>query len=366
MKTIRVSSLPRIFKCAASLAPVKISINGSNPAAADGTAAHEVLQGLPSSGIQWDKIPAIAAKHGANPDEVRMLSAMGAKLWNQVKDSFLGAMTEVRLEIPITDEFQLVGHADLIAVSSRAIRVGDYKTGRKDSDYHHQLVGYAALALLASEDIDEASATILWVREQEIENWTLDRAAAEAWLKELRWILAGRDTFRPGSHCAYCPRNHECEAANALVRRDIAAITDKSLAARLECDLATMPHEEVIAALHKADLVVKYAERVRAAVKAHIEAHGDIIAPGARLTVVSEERRELDPLAAWPILEQLDFKDEDLARVMKLSISKIEQVLRDRAPKGEKKRAVEHLGELLQASNAVIKTKTSKLQERRS
>jgi hypothetical protein len=365
LSTVRASALPLAFRCPASVRRSAVPVNSSNEAADNGTAAHAVLRSLPGTDrIDWDAIPDVAKEHGADPDETRMLVAQGTKLWNQVRDSFAGAYTEVSLKYELPG-CTLTGHADLLAISQTSMRVGDWKTGRKDADHSHQFKAYATMSLLSSPDIDEATGTGLWVRDQEIENYTLERRTAGLWLERLKdEVIAWDGVYRPGKHCGFCPRNHECEAANAMIRRDVAAIADKSLVARVECELALMDPGEIIATLQKADLVVKFAARVREAIRTHVQTHGDVVADGVRLTTVEESKRELDPLKTFPILtEQLAFQDEDLARVMKLSVSKIEEVIRDRAPKGEKGREAKKLGELLEASGAVTRTTTTKLKE---
>jgi hypothetical protein len=365
---LRASSMPLAFRCPAAIRRGSLLINSSNEAADNGTAAHEVLRTLPRTNkIDWDRIPEIARNYGADPDETRMLCAMGAKLWNEVSDSFADAMTEVDLKIEIVPGVFLTGHADLLAISQTSMRVGDWKTGRKDTDHSHQFKAYASMALLSSTDITEATGTGLWVRDREVENYTLDRLAAAAWVDDVRCeIIEWDNVYRPGRHCGFCPRNYECEAANALVRRDVAAIADVELVSRVECELSSMTGDEIATILHKADLVVRYAARVRDAVKAHIERNGDVVGDGVRLTIVEQSGRELDPLKAWPILEELSFKDDDLARVMKLKISEIEAVIRERAPRGEKASAVLKLGQLLEAAGAVTKTTTKRLTEKRS
>lgn len=369
LSTVRASSLPIAFRCPAAVRQAVVPVNAANDAADNGTAAHDVLRTLPSTGqIDWDGIPAIAQKYGADPDETRMLVAQGVSLWNRVKDSFAGAYTEVSLKYDVSPGFTLTGHADLLAISQTSMRVGDWKTGRKDADHSHQFKAYAVMALLSSPDIDEVTGTGLWVREKEIENYTLDRMGAERWLDELiERVIEWDGVYHPGKQCAFCPRNHECEAANAMIRRDVAVIADKDLIARMECDISLMTHAEIVAVFQKADLVVKFADRVRKAVKAHVEKTGDLVADGVRLSIAKEQRREIDPLKAFPILtEQLGFQDEDMARVMKLSISGIEEVVRERAPKGEKGREAKKLGDLLEASGAVTRNETTKLKETRS
>ncbi len=368
MIRVRASSLPLAFRCPASVRPAAIRLNETNEAADNGTAAHEVLRSLPSTGqIDWESIAEIAARFGADPDETRMLAALGAKLWPAVADSFHGAMTELELRYEVSDSLSLTGHADLLSVSATSIRIGDWKTGRKDRDYSEQLKGYAALALLGAPDIDEATSTILWVRDQEIENYTMRRADLDAWLKRLSSELVEWDgVYRPGAHCAHCPRSHECEAANALIRRDVAIIADREIVARAEAELEQMAPDEIVTVLQKASLVVKYAERVRAAIKAHVERKGEITGAGFTLSIETEERRELDPLAAWPVLEELGFEDDDLARAMDLRISRVEKIVREKAGKGSGAAAVRRLSERLKAAGAVSTKQISKLKERRT
>lgn len=369
LSTVRASALPIAFRCPAAVRRPILPVNAANDAADTGTAAHEVLRSLPSTGrIDWDGIPEIAQRFGADPDETRMLVGQGVNLWNRVRESFNGAYTEVSLKYEVTPGFFLTGHADLLAISQTSMRVGDWKTGRKDADHSHQFKAYAAMALLSSPDINEVTGTGLWVRDKEIENYTLDRAGAKRWLEELRArVIEWDGVYHPGKQCAYCPRNHECEAANAMIRRDVAVVADKALVARVETELRLMDAAEIVAVFQKADLVVKFAERVRKAIKAHIEENGDIVADGVRLSIVEENRREVDPLKAFPVLtEQLDFQDEDLARVMKLSISKIEEVVRERAPKGEKGREAKKLGDLLDKAGAITTDTVTKLKETRS
>lgn len=365
---LRCSALPLAFRCAAAIRPSAIPMNASNDAANDGTAVHEVLRSLPTTDrLDWDAIPEIAKRFNATPGDVRMLAAQGVKLWNQVKESFRGAMTEVDLRYEIVPGVFLTGHADMLAIAQRAMRVADWKSGRKDRDHSQQFKGYAVLSLLASEDIDEVTSTGLWIRDQEIENYTLDRAAAIRWKNDLiERVIEWDGVYRPGSHCAYCPRNHECDAANALVRRDVAAIADKSLVARVESELALMSDSEKVAIFQKADLVVKFAERVRAAVKAYVETNGDIVADGVRLTIATENRRDIDPQKAWPILAAAGFDDTDFAEVMTFGASKIDAVIRHKADKGKGASAVRELDAKLRAAGAIDTRTINKLTEKRS
>jgi len=343
-----------------------VPLNEVNDAATMGTAAHATVRPLAETGrMDWDAIPAFAQRYGVNADELRMLCAMANKLWPHVAASFRGAMTEVELvaELP---GLHLTGHADLLAVSAGSIRIGDWKFGRKDQDHSQQLRGYAALALLYSPETPEATGTILWVRDGEAENYTMDRAGLAAWLDELRSTVVDWDgTYRPGKHCTFCPRSHECPAANALIRRDVAALSDRDLVARVETDLALMPAAEIIEILHKADAVRRYCDRVHEAIKAHVEQHGDVANNGTVLTIETQERRALDPLKAFPVLEAAGFGDEDFARVMDLRISKVESVVAEKAGKGNGAAAKRALAAELRKAGAIELTESKQLKEKR-
>src|SRR5204862_5017368 len=108
------------------------------------------------------------------------------------------------------------------------------------------------------------------------------------------------------------------KAANALVRRDVAAIADQDLVTKMEDEaaLATMAPEQIVDVLAKADMVVKNAERVRSAIRSHVMRSGDIVASGKRLTLQQEERRSLEPLAAFTVLVEHGFEDPEMAEVM--------------------------------------------------
>jgi hypothetical protein len=365
--TLRCSALPLAFRCPASVLPSAVRINESHQAADAGTAVHELVRPLPVLGrIDWDQVVPIAQKYSADSDEVRVLCALAVKLWKSVAETFAGAMTEVELEQEIVPGVKLTGHADLLTVTPKVIRSGDWKGGRKDNDYSHQVKGYLVLSLLEHERVPEGSTTVLWIRDQDIENYRMTRDDAKRWIDLfVARVVEWDGVYRPGSHCAHCPRSHACEAANAMVRRDVVAIADKALVARAESEIELMTPAEIIDLYRKAELVVKYAERARAAIKAHVERHGDVVADGTRLTITTEHRREVDPLEAWPVLEALGLTDDDFARVIEIRLSRLEKLIQERALRGKKAEAVRQLGALLQAAGAITRNETRKLQERR-
>ncbi|HLV64540.1 MAG TPA: DUF2800 domain-containing protein [Polyangiaceae bacterium] len=363
---LRASSLPLAFLCPASARPPKLRIVQSNDAADVGTAVHEALRPLVETGrLDWDAIPGVAARYGADLEETRFLCARANSLWSRVQGSFPDAVTEVPFSERIGD-VELTGTVDIVSLGEEVARAADWKTGHKDSDYKQQALAYCALLLLSDYRLQEASCTLLWVRDQDVETYRLDRAGLGKWKREfLARVVEWNGAFYPGHHCGYCPHSHECEAANALIRRDVAAIADKELVARAECAIELMSPEEIVSVLQKADTVARYAERVRQAIKKHVERHGDIIANGLRLTIDTETRRSIDVLKAWPVLDK-HFSDEDLAECITVSISKAEKVVATRAGRGKGAAAVRALNGELDAAGAVEPKEVKRLVVKRA
>lgn len=363
---LRASGMPLAFTCPASMRP-ELRVDPPNDAAAMGSCGHVALRRLAERGaVDWDSLPELAREYGdLDLEELRALCALGAKLWERVRESFPGSIGEADLKLELEGAV-LTGHMDLVSIAGDVARIGDWKLGRVDRNHEHQMRAYCALVLLTYPSLREATGTILWVRDQEIENYTVSRADAVAWAERVeREVVRWDGTYRPGGHCEHCPRSHECAAANARLRRDVAIIADKDLVSRVENELLAMPPDEVVALVEKARTVEKLAARVCAAVKAHVLEHGDIVAENGRLTIETSEPRKLDPLKAWPVLEDVGFADEDFAAVVKISVSKAEKVIATKAGRGKGAAAVRAFGDALAKAGAVSTETIEKLVQKR-
>jgi len=367
ISTLRASAAPLAFLCGASVRP-ELPINELSEAADIGTAAHEALRPLAEAGrLDWDTIPTIAKAHGVPEDDVRILCAQANKLWPQLAPVFKDALTEVALSYELRPGFMLTGHADLLSITGTVARGGDWKTGRKDASHEHQLKAYCALVLLENPDLTEVTFTAIWVRDGEIENYTMGREEMKRWVAALLAAIADWDgVYRTGKHCDHCPRSHECPAANAQVRRDVAAIADRDLLGHVECEIELMSAAEIVDILQKADTVASYAGRVREAIKKHVIANGDVTANGVRLTITTEKRRELDTLAAWPVLESIGFTDQDFAAVVDLKPSRVEKQVATKAVRGKGAAAVRAVNAALEQAGAVGEREILKLTQKRA
>jgi hypothetical protein len=264
----------------------------------------------------------------------------------------------------------LTGHVDGISIQGRVARILDHKTGRKDSDYRQQALGYCALALLENADLEESTCTVLWIRDLEVEEHRMTRAELEPWIRTLLQQVVDWDgVWRPGPHCDHCKRMHDCPARNARMRADIAIVTDRNLVGHIEDGetLATWTNEAKIDLVEKARVASKLIERVLDALKADVITNGGEISDGKRrLTIVTEPRRYLDPIKAFPVLAQAGFTDEDMAAVIEMTAAKAENVVAERAPKGKAAAAKRELTKALEAAGAVQVREIQKMIQRRA
>lgn len=363
---IRCSKLPIAFKCPGSVRmPAAVPIDETNDPAYVGTAGHEGLTGLARAGqVDWDGVPALAKKHGVDEKELRVLLALGTQVWKRVRESFPNASAEVELTYDLGN-VELSGHLDLLGTNGVTGYVGDWKLGRLDSSYAEQLRGYMALVLLKHPTLTDAKGYVLWVRDDEAESYAMDHAAKWEWLQRVENEIVQWDgTYRPGSHCQYCPRSHECPAANALARRDMLALMDKDLPGHLEDaetirDLVRKDPDRAVQLLEIARAAEKRAARVAAALKSLVLTDGDVEGTEKRLTIQTSEVRGLEVLPTFGVLEELGFDNETLSQVVTLHISKIEEIVKERAGKGNGARALRELEAKLNEVGA-IKTSTTK------
>lgn len=367
---LRCSSLPLAFKCAGSTRRGAVPVNESHEAADVGTAGHAGLATLVRTGrVDWDAAPELAQKHEVDEQELRVLLALGLQLWDKVRESFPNASAEVPLKHQL-GRVLLTGHPDVMAASGTVLRILDWKLGRLDSNYREQLLGYCALGLLVTSGATSAESGIGWVRDGEYEAHTMDRAGLYLWMQRVEDEIVQWDgTYRPGAHCHYCPRSHECPAANALARRDFAIVADRDLPGRIEDgptlrEMIQREPEKIVALLERADLAAKVADRVRAAIKEEVLRAGDIVGGGKRLTLQRKERRHLNVLQAFPILQE-KLEDPEMAEVIDISLAKAEEIIGKKAGKGNGAAARRALAAELAQAGAIETSTTVSLVVRR-
>lgn len=350
MIAVRVSALPLVFKCGQSQGG-DIRVDETGGGAALGTATHVALQPVVSGGaVDWESLPALATEHGVDVDELRGLVAAGVAAWRD--GGFAPGVPEVALS-GVFGDVLLTGHLDW-AVGAIG---GDWKTGRQDDDYAQQMRGYAALLLDDDASLAFAKMSIVWLRDQQIETYTLRRADLPAWVESLNRAVAD-ETFRTGPHCRYCKRSATCPGAQARQAEAVRAIqtTGPMLIEQMEPDA-------VIDLYEQARTVSAMAARVLETIKMRATTK-PIDGEKRRLVVVEEQRREVDTLKAWPVLQE-HLSTEAMAGALDVRISRAEEAIRAAAPRGQGAKQIREFNAALESSGAVTVKSQSKIREMR-
>lgn len=376
---LRASAMPMAFACPGSIrTPNGPILNENNAAARTGSAAHKCAESLPATGsIEWDRIDAISDEYDTDSNELRYLCRQAQRIWTdgavivngekrRLRDSFQCASTEIAISHTLSIlGLRITGTLDGLVISGNVGRAYDWKFGRLDSDYYHQMMAYASMLLEEFEFLEEVTITILWARDQEIENYTITRTKAREWLERAeREVVMWDGVYRPSEKCVHCPRSYECHAFNALARRNAAVLFDLDVAT-IGDQLQTMEPDRVIELERKAKMLGVVCGKAREAVHDLVKKKGEVVGSKAKLCVYNQPRRELDVIKTWELIESLGLTEKDLVAITKLSVSKLEQLVRDRAEKGSGAKAVRLLGEKLEQVGAVEFVDQLMVKERR-
>jgi len=355
--SIRCSSLPLAFDCPASLRPPTVRVNELSEPANEGNAGHEVMrQVAETDAINLDGIDlvAIAQRFGVDPDDIQAIAWNGLWFWKKIRESFRDAVGEADLEAEIGG-VRLTGHVDLLSVSGDVAHLIDWKFGRVDRDYAEQIRGYAVLVLHRYPQVQRVSMSIGWMRDRELEHYSMTREQLPAWEERFTKELVDWDgVFHPSAGCWACPRSRECPAMVAQVQRDVAAISSEEMAARLTEGLASLPDAEVVALRRKAKQIAKLIDSLDDAIKMRVEHAGGFLADGegAELRFSNSNKREIDPIKAWPVIQQrLD--DAEIAGCLKISASNLDDTIAKKAGRGQGAAAKRALQAALEQAEAI-------------
>jgi hypothetical protein len=367
--SIRASAMPLAFRCPGSIRETTIRINTSNEAARLGSAAHKMAEALPVDGkVDLSIAGQVADEYDCDENELRFLCSRVEKAWLRIRESFPLASTEVGGEVSLEiSGLVLTGTLDLLSVWVDTGRFLDYKFGRLDHQYLHQMMAYAAIVFAKYPKMIELTATIVWVRDLEIETYHITREQSDSWIRRVeREVIAWNGTYHPSEDCIYCQRFQagECPAANALARSNVEAIGGLSIDA-IENQLATMPGQQLIELKRKAKLVRQIAENAEEAIKQMVLKQGEIVGDDAKLVVINEPRRELNSILTYPIVEQLGFDENDWASVIKIGVSKLEDRVKTKAGRGNGAAAIRKLKDQLEQAGAVEIVDRLSVRERR-
>lgn len=339
----RCSQLPTIWVCPESgnPQPGEIVLNLSSDPAECGNVAHRWMAGY-VKGVELDQVQ-LANEHGVDADELRMLCAQGVKAWKELraKAGIDHALGEVEFAGSATlgdSGITIRGTLDYLQPVERRALIVDYKSGRVDSDFTHQMSGYGRLAVEEyGDEIDGVTIIVVWLRSGEWDITHMDVAQIRSWEEEfIRRARNGRGNFNPGSHCEYCPRSAACPGRREMVRATIADLTVKGVP-----EIAWTPETRnemgpAIGEMYgRMKMVEGIAEQFRAAVKADVIEHGPLPIGGGRQLAISEvNKRKLSPTFARPVLAKW-LTPEEIDAETTISASGVEAAAVAKAPKGQ-------------------------------
>jgi hypothetical protein len=309
-------------------------------------------------------VESAAADFRVDPTELGMMAKFGAQAWEKLEEFFPSPVCELQMaeELPGTS-VTLSGTPDLFCSDDQWAVVLDWKGGRRDADYEHQLRGYAALLMLGDDLIETVTATVVWLRDQEVESYTIHRSHLQPWVQTLARNLASTGEFRPGTNCEFCPRSHECPALVAMAKRDAAILGDLAAVESLTTSVNQMTPARMAELLGKARMVSRFTDTFVSTVRARVSAAGGELDCGDKtLRIVESERREIDTAKAWDVL-QGHLPDGALAECLDVRMSAVEKAVAAAAPPRQGAAAKRALAAELESAGAVSTTIVRSLKE---
>ena len=362
MIKLRCSSLPLLFACRPAI-DGDLQIGDRNEAADLGSAAHEAIEAIVNGGAP--DLDAISKRWTCNRDELGRLTWYARKAWETLAPSFPDDEEHARLaedHIRCTGSgWELTGHIDMHTIcSDGTARVVDWKTGRVDRDYYHQLAGYAACLFGSDEHLTEVTASVVWIREQEIETYVITRPIIDQWLARLALQLT-RTQYSTGRHCEHCPRSHSCPAVKAKAREGIEIFGGSG------ASLEGMPSGRVVDLYRFAKLAIKAGESMIGSIRLHVIQNGQQDAgDGSALRIVEENGgRDINVAKAWDIIQARLTDADAMASVLKVSATALDDAVAKAAGRGAGAAAKRALADELAAAGAVTMKTIQKLKETR-
>src|SRR3990167_8363336 len=359
---LRCSALPLAFKCGGSLRPAEgeVLIDPIEEGGQLGSAVHEALAHLVSTNTLLDVRP-LALKYEADPDEVGRLTYYGNLAWQQLRHAFPDPMVEQ--EVTVEGEQPISGHIDVLSFTPEIAALVDWKSGYRQTDFYNQLMGYAHLLFRVS-GVQTVRCSIVWLREQTIETFTVSRAEITSWAESLDQQVVNWDgVYHPGDHCTYCRRFSSCPARIAMARAAIEEVGGPQLTDLLDVQ-DIQRHLPAVATLYRTGKIAvakQVLKKIDEMIRAHIEAVGPIpLSDTVELALVEEPRDQIDPLKAWPIITKY-LTDVEFAPAVKIGKTALLDAIALKAPRGKKAGAKTQLMEELKAAWAVSQTPIYKL-----
>lgn len=378
--TERVSSLPLYWNCPESGrtkeedgTPV-VRVKAGNEIADGGSAVHDYA----AAWVMGDELSTVtlAKKYNVEQSDVEALCGAVRKQWANIKQYF-NDCTETHAERPLRFELQdrthrliIHGTSDYIGIEPKALAVLDWKSGYLDTDHFHQLMGYAygAMENWGTEETEFVVMLTVMLRTGEVDIVRVTVEEMAAWHDTMLTRTAnGLGTFKPGTHCANCPRAATCPGKMAYDESMTTALAtiDGSVPAADQWTTKEI-HQSLGPAVCDALRQIKYwtehMEAIKKFVKAKVVEFGPLCDGGGRAYKISEvNRRSLDTRLAKTVLQK--HLGDRIPEAVKFHLPTAEKIVMEGAEAGQKKKAKEKLLADLEAVEAIKVSQSLSLRE---
>lgn len=359
--TVRASSVPRLLECNQA-AFAKVPIDVPNEMARIGSAAHEAGAAYITNGQVLDTRE-LALRHNIDDnDELEYLIGSIRHAWEaELSKRFPDIVVEDRLEVTLheDDDLRVVlsGSPDGISHGATSVGVLDWKSGRLRENFYFQVEAYALLCSEVS-GMTKATATVVWLRDRQWENFTFNESQLQ-WLKKaiVSAVTAPQKTYRVGEHCVYCPRFAECPARRNMVAQSMMDIHNAN-------SQPTIAVKDVGTTLAAGKCVKKAVDEYRDLLMHQIKHLGASIPVGEGRELVAQpvSRRVINARKAWPILKK-ELTDDQLAEITSLGVGKVQKAIQANATSGSKKERSEAIMAALDTAGALKSVEHEQLRE---
>jgi hypothetical protein len=354
---IRCSALPRILQCPGSITPPETTLVVDRGVAQLGRAAHEALALLVKKSPV--DLTAIAKKYEVPEKQLAPLYHIGRHSWAEYEEDVAVAACEQRMSREILPGVILAGSADIIlrVISAKrpTLLVWDWKSGAI-SDHRDQVIGYGWLVI---EDwpAEHMKAGICWLRDQIVEIEDIDIAEINRLPERIQEALNHPNHFSPNfDACKYCPRQHECPAYIALIRQIITAFSSGDI------QVNSLAPAELSMLYNRVQFLKKFLEHYDDVLRNQITLSGALpIGDGRIISLQPRERKSIITEKALPFLQERLGGPEELFPAISINKNDLIGIVRDRAPRGQKKAAQEALMSDLADAGAIDITPYSRL-----
>ena len=319
----------------------------SSPAAEEGTRLHAALETGNIDGLAEEQLQVVAMCRDYVQNLEQHARARGPAVIHR----------EVRLKIAGGLTF---GTADFVLIGANgAGDLVDFKMGRNsvpDAEVNPQMQAYAVGAFERFREIDTLKVHILLPRRDEVSTAIYNRADLSRLRLRIQTIIARCEVpepeTRPTEHCLYCARQAHCPALHrhALTiaggYEDDLKLPDEFHPGHIS-DPGTMARALTVARVMEkwCDSVKHHALQMRL---------GGVEIPGHELRTRSGTRKITDPLAAWLAVQERVTADQFIG-CCDVSLSQLETIFAEAAPRGGKAKAKQELSEAL-ADLGVVET----------